>query len=173
MFSNFRKRQDSLWTDVFIDMRPRTNKGEKRHKIHKRACEIETILDSIFDVIKDSRKNNLSILEFGSGDGYNIPYLKRIGHVIASDIVAKSIYKDVPFVQCNIVNPPFLTNSFDIIFSNHVIGHIGDMDTTFEEMKRIGKDELWAQATKFVAKDFLQLLCSVILECPHLCTTFN
>ena len=108
--------------------------------------EIEIITETITSFLKRNSNfinKNTDILEFGSGDGFQIPYLRRIGNVVASDIYTSDGIKSLPdidFVECNITAAPFGDGRFDIIFSNHVIPHIEENITNaFREMQRIGK----------------------------------
>lgn len=125
-------------------MWPRTRNGEKKHKQRKRALEIELILNSIRRLPEMDSKVTAEnkVLEIGTGDGFQIPYLQTLGHVTSSDIyMSENIrrYHQSSFVKCSICEAPFASNTFDLIFSNHVIEHIEDLDRTFQELKRIGK----------------------------------
>jgi len=125
-------------------MFPKTKSGESAHRERKRHLEIGIIAEEISSVLKNSPdfdNKNISILEFGSGDGFQIPYLKRLGTVVASDIYASDgirSLQDVEFVQCEIAHTPFDNGQFDIIFSNHVIEHIDDITCALHETQRIG-----------------------------------
>lgn len=125
-------------------MLPKLSKGERKHRKHKRQLEITIIIELIDNFfLKNHIKNNdLNILEFGCGDGFQIPYLKQIGNVFASDIYKSNDIKkidEVEYFQCSITDTPFQDKKFHIIFSNHVIEHIEDLKSAFLEMKRIGK----------------------------------
>jgi len=124
-------------------MFPKTKLGEKKHRKHKRELEISLAIETITQLFKnDIKGENINILEFGSGNGFQISYLKQIGTVVASDIyISNDIknMKDVTFVECNITNTPFKEGQFDIVFSNHAIEHIEDTYSAFKELKRIGK----------------------------------
>jgi SAM-dependent methyltransferase len=63
---------------------------------------------------------------------------------VASDIyISDGIrnMRDIDFVECSITDTPFDEAQFDIVFSNHVVEHIGDIDSAFEELRRIGKPD--------------------------------
>lgn len=126
-------------------MFPRTKLGEKKHRKHKRELEISSTVEKISNFFNDEIKDKkINILEFGCGDGFQIPYLQQIGNVVASDTYAsKEIkeMKDVNFIESSITNTPFSARKFDIVFSNHVIEHIEDMHSAFGELKRIGKPD--------------------------------
>ncbi|MDT8069965.1 MAG: class I SAM-dependent methyltransferase [Terriglobia bacterium] len=52
-----------------------------------------------------------------------------------------------PYVQANALNIPFPDNSFDVVFSNSLIEHVGgweDQQQCAREMSRVGK-RLWIQ----------------------------
>jgi len=126
-------------------MLPRTIEGENTYRKKKRKLEIESI---IFHVKKYLRNNSytgsppLKILEFGCGNGFQIPYLEKLGVVTATDIFISNnlnIKEQTDFVKCDISNSPFLKDQFDLIFSNHVIEHIRDLNKALDELKRIGK----------------------------------
>jgi SAM-dependent methyltransferase len=128
-------------------MFPKTSKAEFRYRKQMRELEISLILDIIkkyFDVDNLSYYKNLNILEFGCGDGFQIPYLKQLGEVYASDIYISDGIRamaDTKFYQCDITNTPFEDNKFDILFSNQVLEHIEDIGGAFRELKRIGKKD--------------------------------
>ena len=70
-------------------MLPLSSYKEKAHRKNKRQLEITIIIDEVLKVINRAgavEKENINILEFGSGNGFQLPYLKKIGNVIASDI---------------------------------------------------------------------------------------
>jgi ubiquinone/menaquinone biosynthesis C-methylase UbiE len=124
--------------------------GEKIHRKYKREKEISLIIERISNIKKftNLERKDVNILEFGSGDGFQIPYLRKIGTPIASDIYTSvdiRKMKDVVFYECSITNTPFRDSQFDIIFSNHVIEHIENKQDAFKELKRIGtKDCIYA-----------------------------
>lgn len=115
---------------------------EIRHRERKRKREMEIIIKRIAPFT--GNKNRLKILEFGSGDGYQISYLKRLGSVVASDIYKSdeiNRYREAEFVLCDIRNAPFALSSFGLVFSNHVLEHIKDIKSAFAELKRIGRSD--------------------------------
>lgn len=125
-------------------MFPQTLEGEIDHRRHKRELEISTIIEAIQAHLNGAgshQKNPLQILEFGSGDGFQIPYLKKLGEVAAIDIrLSDSVKKteNVEAHECSITHTPFSGKRFDIIFSNHVLEHIESLPEAFKELKRIG-----------------------------------
>ena len=125
-------------------MLPITKSAEKVHRERKRHMEIGIIVEEISEALKNNAEfanKNITILEFGSGDGIQIPYLKCLGKVVATDIYASDEIKrlqDIEFVECGITDMPFEKGQFDIVFSNHVIEHIDDLKSAFQETRRIG-----------------------------------
>ena len=116
------------------------NTLEGRHRERKRKAEMEIVINRIVPFLRSGR--NIRILEFGSGDGYQIPYLRRLGNVIASDIsqneaIVKN-YPDARFTVCDIRRTSFASKSFDLVFANHVLEHIENITGAFDELKRIG-----------------------------------
>lgn len=126
-------------------MFPKSKSGEREHRGRKRYIEIGIIIKAISRVLKNNTNisnRKFNTLEFGSGDGFQLPYLKRLGRVIASDIYTSDgikILRGINFVECDITDTPFKNRQFDVIFSNHVIEHINDLKSTFRETQRIGK----------------------------------
>lgn len=128
-------------------MLPKSKSGVNRHRKYKREMEISLIIKTIFNLIKNNptlENKKIKILEFGSGSGFQIPYLQKIGSLVVSDIyISDDIkkMKDIDFHECSITNTPFNDSQFDIIFSNHVIEHIQKRQEAFKELKRIGKSD--------------------------------
>jgi len=126
-------------------MFPRTHKGEQSYRLKKRRLEIQIIVSAIEKHLENHSSNfnhQLNILEFGCGNGFQIPYLQKLGVVTATDIFIPNNLnrmKQADFVECDISNSSFLDDQFDLIFSNHVIEHIRDLNKAFDELKRIGK----------------------------------
>jgi ubiquinone/menaquinone biosynthesis C-methylase UbiE len=125
-------------------MFPNTKIKENLHRGIKRRLEITIIINQLLNILKYRNNPNskvLEVLEFGSGSGAQLPYLTKIGKVTGSDVVIRpeiktKLYNNI--VECSITDTPFDDSQFDIIFSNHVIEHIGDLNKTFFELKRIG-----------------------------------
>jgi SAM-dependent methyltransferase len=128
-------------------MFPKTARSAAAHRKHKRSIEVSLIVDFIADALRRDgarRNRSVQVLEFGSGRGYQIPYLKAIGDVVASDLWTSDEIKsmqDVRFVQCSITDTGFDDGQFDVIFSNHVIEHLDNLPAAFLELKRIGRPD--------------------------------
>lgn len=116
---------------------------EERHRARKRKAEMEIALQHLTPYVKTITGNRL--LEFGSGYGYQIPYLRKLGNLVASDIYQneriKEDYPDVNFVVCDVRHAPFVLESFDLIFANHVLEHIENIKQAFSELKGIGRSD--------------------------------
>lgn len=82
------------------------------------------------------------ILEFGAGGGHQIRILKTLGPVVGSDIYMSSemSFADVGrrYVVCDIARAPFQSGVFDLIYSNHVLEHIAELDRPLDDVQRIG-----------------------------------
>lgn len=106
--------------------------------------EMDLIIGTMSDLIGGDPaqgKKHIRVLEFGCGNGFQIPYLNKIGSVTASDVYTNDDIKEMKgldFHECSITNTPFRDSHFDVVFSNHVIEHIEDRDSAFREIKRIG-----------------------------------
>lgn len=126
-------------------MLPQTTAGETGHRRRKRELEISAIVDTLRQYLPPERlegENLPHILEFGSGDGFQIPYLKKLGKVAAIDLQLSDAVKamtDIERYECSITHTPFRDQQFSLIFSNHVLEHIESLPEAFEEMKRIGE----------------------------------
>ena len=91
-------------------MFPKTKSGEKEHRKHKRQMEITIAIEEILNIVrKDScTRRNVNILEFGSGSGFQIPYLKSIGNVVASDIYTSDDIKNFLLDEVRQINNEYI-----------------------------------------------------------------
>ena len=129
-------------------MFPRTKSGADRNRKAKREREISISFQTITGHLatnKDGSGKKLNILEFGSGQGFQIPKLEQIGKLYASDIYVskgiKQLAPDLKFTQSSMVEAPFKDAQFDLIYSNHVLEHIEDIEGALKELRRIGKND--------------------------------
>ncbi len=129
-------------------MYPRTKSGADRHRKAKREKEISISFQTITGHLatnKDGSGKELTVLEFGSGQGFQVPKLEQIGELYASDIyISKEIGRlapDLKFTRSSMVAAPFKDAQFDLIYSNHVLEHIEDIEGALKELRRIGKND--------------------------------
>jgi len=127
-------------------MLPKSRHKEVLHREQKRQLEINIIINEMLDYLKCSqnlKKEEINILEFGSGQGTQLPYLMKLGNVIASDIKLSPRIKHlvgVKSVECSISSTLFDDGQFNIIYSNHVLEHIDNQSKALRETQRIGAD---------------------------------
>ena len=116
--------------------------NEYLHREKKRKIEMAIILDYLYGYFTNKNKN---ILEFGCGDGFQIEFLKKISNnVIAIDRKIDPDLKNKNFgtvLETSINDTSFNDKQFDLIFSNHVIEHLEDLEGATQEMMRIGSDD--------------------------------
>lgn len=98
-----------------------------------RNAELETALKK-FPVEK-----NIKILEIGGGDGFIAKKIHDLGYkIISIDQIPK--YPQYFLVSTgNASKLNFESETFDIIFSSHVLAHINDIEMFFSESKRVLK----------------------------------
>ncbi|HEX7344233.1 MAG TPA: class I SAM-dependent methyltransferase [bacterium] len=126
---------------------PKSRAGELEHRRRKRVREIAAIMEALrrrLGGIAGSGLPDLDILEIGSGNGFQIPYLRKLGRVVASDIYIKDDLKrnqNPELIQCDVNYIPFCDNYFDLVFLNHVLVYMSDMDRVFAELQRVGHSD--------------------------------
>jgi SAM-dependent methyltransferase len=82
------------------------------------------------------------VLEFGAGQGHQAPLLQAVGSYVASDVyISPHMDPRLNFVVCDIARTPFAANSFDLVYSNHVLEHVAALDRALQEIQRIGTPE--------------------------------
>lgn len=114
---------------------------EQAHRLHKRELEITVVLETLAGLVPADRFGKLKVLEFGSGEGWQIEFLRKLGPTVASDIYTSQSIRQLPgveFHETSITRTPFGDGQFDVIYSNHVLEHIDDLPAAFAEMRRIG-----------------------------------
>ncbi|MBP6412631.1 MAG: class I SAM-dependent methyltransferase [Bacteroidia bacterium] len=99
-----------------------------------------------------------AVLELGCGIGYQSAFLSKVAtHVIATDLDEEDIethapgmqkardllnhldVKNVDLISCSAENLPFEDNSFDMVYSSHVLEHIPDQQKALKEIYRVLK----------------------------------
>lgn len=121
---------------------------QDRHRTAKRQIEAENVVSILKERFLATNEASLKVLEFGAGAGDQVPFLSKLGEVTAIDIYTHSRIdlNKVNFIECSVTDTPFESEQFDVIYSNHVIAHIGesrshDLDDAFKEIQRIGKKD--------------------------------
>jgi len=116
----------------------------RRHRRNKRHAEIVRIVKEISSLHRPPHLGTIRplILEYGCGNGFQIPYLQAIGDVVATDIYTSDEIRRMPqktFCESSITALPFGDRTFDIIFSNHVVEHLPDPAGAFAELRRVAQ----------------------------------
>ena len=91
-------------------------------------------------------KNNLSILNFGAGDGYQSKLLEDLGFAVTSiDLPCSrhAKFNHSHVIEYDGLNIPFGDQTFDIIFSSNVLEHISPATyrQIFSELSRVSKTD--------------------------------
>ena len=89
---------------------------------------------------------NLSILNFGAGDGYQSRLLEELGYSVTSLDLATSrhaSHSNNNIVEYDGLNIPFADSSFDFIFSSNVLEHVSPSlySHIFSELSRVSKSD--------------------------------
>jgi len=122
MFSFFELSQDSIdWMEAV------------------RLFEIQSAIEGTGIDIK-----GLSVLEIGSGTGFQLKFLKERARCAVGIDIKSSIFRENQkenIIEYDGRNIPFYDSSFDMVFSSNVLEHIRDIDGFLVEMKRVLKDD--------------------------------
>ena len=84
---------------------------------------------------------NLKILEIGGGDGFQAKILNDKGFSVVSVDMEPRIPPIFPVKKINSSKLDFSNESFDIVFTSHVLPHIQNLEEIFSEIKRIIKKD--------------------------------
>lgn len=128
-------------------MYPRGSEATKLHLRRKREREVTLAMSAVAELLRAAGRlgaPDFTVMEFGCGDGFQIPHLRQFGRVSASDLYTSDGVKamrDLEFHECRIEHTPFQTGQFDLIYSNQVFQDIPEsiLPDVFAELKRIGK----------------------------------
>lgn len=103
----------------------------------------------IEDLLSLSKKNDaINVLEIGTGSGGIAYYFANLSEmkckVTAVDVVdSRLIFDGYDFQLVDSVKLPFEDEKFDVVISNHVIEHVGELDNQIfhlNELKRVLKN---------------------------------
>ncbi len=124
----------------------KSEKATRSHRQAKRHAEIVRILAEInaFQQAAHLQLQDFKILEFGCGNGFQIPYLKKLGDVFTTDIYTSTEIRamtDAMFCESNITELPYRDQVFDLVFSNHVVEHLPEPAAAFAEIRRVAKPD--------------------------------
>lgn len=87
-------------------------------------------------------KEQLSLLDIGTGNGEIARYLSEYYNVVSVDVVDQRVVQDgFTFVQLKGEKLPFADKSFDVVVSNHVIEHMANADIHLSEIERVLTDD--------------------------------
>lgn len=84
--------------------------------------------------------SGLSVLEIGSGNGAQLVALRARGASATGVDLASSVYSGqrlADIIDYDGETLPFADRSFDVVFSSHVLEHVGDLPRLSGEMRRV------------------------------------
>jgi SAM-dependent methyltransferase len=82
-------------------------------------------------------KSTSNILEIGGGDGMKSMLLDKLGYNVVCVDVEPWEEQFFPIIKIKNNELPFKSNSFDVIFSSHVIPHVEEKNLLFNEINRV------------------------------------
>lgn len=108
------------------------------------------------------------ILELGCGDGYLSTLLSQYSDfVLPTDITIQRNNVSAMKLACRAEYLPFKPNSFDIVFSSHVLEHVSEKSLCLEEMMRVlSKDGFMIHIMPTSLWAIIRLLCFAIVVYP-------
>ena len=93
-------------------------------------------------VLKEfSKKKNIKILELGGDDGYIAKCLADKGYNIISTDISPKFPSIFPVTKIKDEELDFPSETFDLIFTSHVIAHVKNLELFFREIKRVLKKD--------------------------------
>ena len=99
-------------------------------------------LDAAFSMFAPNELKNCSILEIGSGTGYQLTLLKKLFESAQGlDLATSRLrnYRTDDITEYDGRNIPFDDNSFDFVYSSNVMEHVVHLDIMNQEIARILK----------------------------------
>ena len=94
----------------------------------------------IIEEVLRSRKN-AKILEIGGGDGFQAKVLSDEGFSVVSIDVEPRTPQVFPVKKIDNYKLNFSDETFDIVFTSHVLPHIHNLEQMFDEIKRVVKKD--------------------------------
>jgi len=108
--------------------------------------------DEEWKEIKKFIPKNIHFIDVGCGAGY---YLEKAKNELECTVVGidpepgnhgvnrynSAYYDELNIRKGSAESIEFENNSFDVVFSSHVLEHVSDIDKSLSEMKRVAKDE--------------------------------
>ena len=119
------------------------------------------------------------ILEIGCGNGRDIKHVIEDRNMIFGIDISESAYYaqrryenagNVCIIRCDVNKLPFASDTFDLIYSDHVLQHIDNLENCFNEVKRVinGRGKfvfnLYSQENNFVMTKIIEPLKKIILS---------
>jgi len=108
----------------------------------------------LYEALKKQLKEGSSVLELGTGPGFDIPFLKSHYQVTGSDLSheflkrCQTTYPDLNFIKLDALNMD-ISSAFNCIYSNKVLHHLTENElkqSLTAQAKRLNKDGLIAHA---------------------------
>jgi ubiquinone/menaquinone biosynthesis C-methylase UbiE len=114
-------------------------------------------------------KPNLNILDVGCGAAYQCAVLRDRGYnVTCVDIVDNATYTYLDRL-CDCCHLPFEDNSFDIIYSSHLLEHIKDKNQALREMVRVLSPDGFIHV---IVPTSTWKICQLLIYYPELLSRF-
>lgn len=85
------------------------------------------------------KEKNIKILEIGGGNGYQAKKISEMGYDIISIDISPKNPQYYPVQKVDSPNIPFPSESFDLIFTSHVLPHLENLEGTLKEIRRLAK----------------------------------
>jgi ubiquinone/menaquinone biosynthesis C-methylase UbiE len=110
----------------------------------------ERIRQLEWNAVKTFLKVDSTFLDVGCGAGYSLMKAYQEFHCQVQGIdpepgahgvgrFTENLWKERPIIQGNAENLPFEDDTFDIVYSSHVLEHVTNEDEALREMKRVLK----------------------------------